>query len=252
MKPDFIDIHAHVNFPEYDLDRDEVVKRAKGSNTWMINVGTDEESSKKAVELAEKYSEGVYAIIGLHPNDKEIFNKDFYKTLAKSPKVVGIGECGLDYFRSETEGDKVRQMEVFKAQIELSIEVNKPLMLHIRNAYGDAISVLKQYPKARGNVHFFAGNIAEAKEFIDLGFTLSFTGVITFAKEYIELVKFVSLDKILSETDCPYVTPAPHRGKRNEPFYVNEVVKKIAEIKGESLEKVQKQLVENARHLFGV
>jgi TatD DNase family protein len=252
MKPDFIDIHAHVNFPEYDSDRDDVIKRAIDSNTWMINVGTDEESSKKAVELAEKYNKGVYAIVGLHPNDKEIFNKDFYKTLAKSPKVVGIGECGLDYFRSETEEDKVRQMEVFKAQIELSIELNKPLMLHIRNAYGDAINVLKQYPKARGNVHFFAGNIAEAKEFIDLGFTLSFTGVITFAKEYIELVKFVPLEKMHSETDCPYVTPMPHRGKRNEPFYVNEVVKKIAEIKGESLEKVQKQLVENARHLFGV
>lgn len=252
MKPEYIDTHAHTNFPDYDSDRDEVVTRAFNSKTWIINVGTEEATSKSAVELAEKYKSGIYAVIGLHPNDKEVFDKDFYRKLATSTKVVGIGECGLDYFRKPTDEEKGRQMNIFISQIELSIELDLPLMLHIRSAYKDAIDTLKKYPKARGNVHFFAGNIQEAKEFLDLGFTLSFTGVVTFAKEYEELVKFIPLDRILSETDCPYVTPLPYRGKRNEPFYVSEIVKKIAEIKGENLEKVKTQLVLNAFRVFNL
>ncbi len=276
-EPKFIDAHAHVNFAAFDGDREEVIKKTLSDGVWMINVGTQSDTSKSAIELAEKYEEGVYAIVGLHPvhtaksyHDEaelgeggkaftsrgEDFDVAVYEKLARHPKVVGIGECGLDYFRIGGEEEKVRQKEIFKQQIELAIKVDKPLMLHIRNAYQDALSILGSYAsinnsRLRGDVHFFAGTIAEAKSFLDLGFTISFTGVITFAKEYEELIKFVPLNKILIETDCPYVTPAPYRGKRNEPLYVAEVAQKIADIKGLSVEEVGRQTVENTRSLFG-
>lgn len=270
--PEYIDIHSHVNFAAYDVDRDEVVNRALESNTWHINVGTQKDTSLSAVQLAHKYDKGVYAIVGLHPvhttksyhDIKELdetlkgfvtrgeeFNHDEYKKLLEDPKVVALGECGLDYFRLEVE-TKEKQIKAFEEQIALANEIGKPLMLHIRNAYKDALTILKQSAKVKGNVHFFAGSWEEAKGFLDLGFTLSFTGVITFARDYDEVVKNTPLDMIMSETDAPYVTPMPYRGKRNEPVYVKEIVKKIAEIKGEDLEKVKKQIVHNAIRVFNL
>ncbi len=270
--PEFIDIHAHVNFEAYLADRDEVIKRTLKANTWMINVGTEQSTSLSAVKLAHQYEKGVYAIVGLHPvhtaqsyYDKSEFSEDkkeftehgenfdyyFYKKLTADPKVVAIGECGLDYFRADVDTVTL-QKENFEKQIMLSKETGKPLMLHVRNAYKDAHDILKNHSGVRGDVHFFAGTIEEAKLFLDLGFTLSFTGVITFTKDYDDVIKYVPLDRILSETDCPYVTPAPHRGKRNEPLFVQEVVKKIAEIKGLPLEEVKKALIYNAFSLFGL
>ncbi len=248
--PDFIDIHAHVNFPEYDADREEVIKRAHDTNTWMINVGTDQESSQSSVDLAKKYDKGVYAIVGQHPTSDEVFDFDYYKTLASDSKVVAIGECGLDYFRAEEDSSE-KQKEIFIKLIEVANEVGKPLMLHVRNsptrsAYKEAVEILKTHAKVKGNSHFFAGDWEEAKLFLDIGYTLSFTGVITFARNYDEVIKNTPLDMIMSETDCPYVTPTPYRGKRNEPVYVQEVVKKIAEIKDLPLETVKKALVDNA------
>ncbi len=272
MKCNFVDIHAHLNFSAFDTDRDEVVKRALDVGVFVINVGTQQETSKSAVELAEKYEKGIYAAIGLHPvhtgksyHDEaelgeggkaftsrgEIFDPFFYEELAKKEKVVAIGECGLDYFRLE-EGTKEVQKKAFIAQIELANKVGKPLILHIRNAYQDAYEILKAHSKVPADVHFFAGTVDEAKLFLDLGYSLSFTGVITFAKQYEELVRFVPLDRIMSETDCPYVTPVPYRGKRNESLYVQEVVKKIAEIKGEDFEKVCSILVQNAQKFFNL
>ena len=253
MEFKYVDNHAHQNFSAYDADREETIKRASDAGVIVINVGTQKDTSKKAVEMAEKF-ENCFAIVGLHPvhtsksfhDEKEIgeggkeftsrgeiFDYEYYKKLCEHPKVVGIGECGLDKYRSEEwekEGGK-RQIEAFRKQIELSLDVKKPLMLHIREAYKEALEILKMYPGVKGNAHFFAGTIEDAKEFLDLGFTLSFTGVITFAKEYEELIKFVPLEKMLSETDCPYVSPKPYRGQRNESTYVLEVIKKIAEIK---------------------
>jgi TatD DNase family protein len=175
--------------------------------------------------------------------------------LLKHPKVVGIGECGLDYYRLSADS-AAKQKEAFIAQIDLANEAEKPLMLHIREAYGDALDILKTHanPPAggQGNAHFFAGTIEEARRFLDLGFTLSFTGAITFAKQYAELVEYVPLDMIQAETDCPFVAPVPYRGKRNEPAYVTEVVKKIAEIKKLPLEEVEKTLVENAKRVWRV
>lgn len=257
----YIDAHSHITFAKYDPDRGEVVARMQKEGVWTIGVGVDFETSKKEVEFAEKY-EGFFATVGLHPHDNldEVFDYDAYKKLAAHPRVVGIGECGLDY--SRIEGDigsiKRRQCEIFSQQIKLANELNKPLMLHIRpsgktnDAYDDAYEIVKREAKVKGNVHFFAGDVPTAQKFIDLGFTLSFTGVLTFARNYDEVVRKIPLDMILSETDAPFVAPVPYRGKRNESTYVIEVVKKIAEIRGEEVETVQKQLVNNTRRVFSL
>ncbi len=274
---DYIDVHSHVNFVAFDADREETIKRALDNGVYVINVGTQVDTSKKAIEMAEKYEKGVYAIIGLHPvhTDKsfhdekelgeggkeftsrgEVFDEKAYLDMAKHPKVVGIGECGLDYYRLELESER-KQREAFSTQINVANESGKPLMLHVRNgsdksAYRDALAILKSEAKVKGDFHFFAGNWDEAKEILDAGFNLSFTGVITFARNYDEVVKNVPLNRIMSETDCPYVTPAPFRGKRNEPMHVREVVKKIAEIRGENFEIVRRQLVQNAKDFFSL
>ena len=243
MTPKYIDIHSHINFKAFDEDRDEVIKRALDADTWVINVGTQIDTSRKAVEMANQYQEGVYAIIGLHPihtgasfhDEKELgeggkeftsrgetFDKDAYRKLLEDPKVVGIGECGLDYYRCDSESIE-KQKKAFTLQIELANELSKPLMLHIRNnpenkelnAYSDALDILKEHAKVKGDVHFFAGSVEDAKAFVDYGFTLSFTGAITFGKNYEEVIKSIPLDMIMSETDAPYVTPFPHLGKRN-------------------------------------
>ncbi|MBP6884099.1 MAG: TatD family hydrolase [Candidatus Pacebacteria bacterium] len=278
--PKYIDIHSHVNFQAFDEDRDEVIKRALENDTWVINVGTQIDTSRKAVEMANEYAEGVYAIIGLHPihtgasyhDEKELgvggkeftsrgenFDKEEYRKLIADPKVVAIGECGLDYYRMDEESIE-KQKKAFVEQIELANEFNKPLMLHIRNnpkdkthdAYMDALDLLKKYSKVKGDVHFFAGDTAVAKAYLDFGFTLSFTGVITFTTDYDEVLKMTPLDMIMSETDAPYVTPTPYRGKRNEPVYVSEVVKKIALIKGLPEVKVAEAIVANAKRVFGI
>ena len=276
----YIDIHSHLNFKAFDEDREAVIKRALDNNTWMINVGTQVDTSKKAVEIAHQYKEGVYAIIGLHPihtdisyhNEEElgetgkeftsrgeIFDKNVYLELLKDPKVLAIGECGLDYFHMEA-GSIEKQKKAFIEQIELANEINKPLMLHIRNnpkdkkidAYVDVLEILKKYSKVKGNVHFFAGSIENAKDFLNYGFTLSFTGVITFTHDYDEIIKNTPLDMIMSETDSPYVAPVPYRGKRNEPSYVKEVVKKIALIKNLPEEEITKAIIANAKRVFRI
>ena len=277
-KPKIIDAHAHLNFDAFKDDRADVITRTLAENVWLVNVGTKQKTSKEAVDLARVYKEGVYAIVGLHPvhteksfhdvkelggegkaftSGEEVFDFSFYEELARLPEVVGIGECGLDYFHLNPES-KAKQKTAFEAQLELSLLVKKPLMLHVRssqteNAYTDVIDILKNKSKGStaGNVHFFAGTKEEARAFLDLGFSLSFTGVVTFAKEYEALIDYVPLDRILVETDCPYVTPAPFRGQRNEPLYVLEVAKKIAEVKNVSVEEVGQKTTDNWCSSFG-
>lgn len=267
----YFDAHTHVNFVAYNEDREATILRAKEAEVGMNVVGTQFDTSKEAVALAEKY-DNVYATIGLHPihtsksyhDEKElgeggkeftsrgeVFDMSAYLELGKSPRVIAVGECGLDYYRVD-KSTKDIQIETFVQQIELANTLGKPLMLHIRNAYDDALEVLKSHAKVRGDVHFFAGDWNIAKKFLDLGFTLSFTGVITFTHDYDDVVKNAPLDMLLSETDAPYVTPVPHRGKRNEPSYVIEVVKKFAEIRGEDAEKVRAQLITNTQRVFGI
>jgi len=255
----YFDIHSHIQFPPYDADRGEVIARMKKEEVGTIVVGTEKDSSEKALALAEA-EESVFASVGLHPNDtaRENFDESFYREFLSHKKVVAVGECGLDYFRTEeTPENKKRQKEILERHIALAVAFDRPLMIHCRDAYDDLITILSQKKKEhgdrlRGNIHFFAGNLPTAQRFLALGFTLSFTGVITFTHDYDEVVKNVPLEMIMTETDCPYVTPVPYRGKRNEPAYVVEVVKKISEIRGESFEKVRDQIRENVRRVFNV
>ena len=255
----YIDIHCHLNLDDYDLDRDEVIQRAREKGVGMIVVGVDRKSSGLAIKLAEENPD-IWAVIGMHPADSEgeVFDEEVYRKMALHTRVVAIGEVGLDYTHQGFE-KKLIQQEIFEKMIALANEVKKPLMLHIRNgvgkeknAYSDALPILKKHAKVHGDVHFFAGTTEEAKQFLDLGFRLSFTGVITFTHDYDEVIKHTPLNMIMSETDAPFVAPVPNRGKRNEPVNIIEVVQAIALIKGEPLEKVQAHLVDNACKLFSI
>ena len=302
METKYFDAHTHVNFVAYESDREEVILRAKEAGVSMNIVGTQKDTSKSAVELAEKY-DNVYATIGLHPihtsksyhdvkelgpsfappshkasdghgkategkegqegftSRGEAFNVSAYEELGKSSQVIAIGECGLDYYRCD-ENTKEVQKKVFVEHIELANKLEKPLMLHIRNplhqssseasAYDDALEILKSHAKVKGDTHFFAGDWEIAKKFLDFGFMLSFTGVLTFTHDYDEVVRNAPIDMLLSETDAPYVTPIPHRGKRNEPAYVTEVVRAIARIRGEDERTIADKLFENARRVFNL
>jgi TatD DNase family protein len=278
MEYHYIDIHTHVNIAAFNDDWKEVIERARIGGVALINVGTQIDTSKRAIEIAEAIEDGVYATIGIHPvhtkksyhDPKELgeeskgftsrgehFDISKYREMAENPKVVAIGECGLDYFRIDKD-TKEKQEEAFIGQIELANELGKPLMLHIRpseksmDAYEDALEVIKRHAKVRGNVHFFAGTYEIAKKFWEIGFSTSFTGVITFADQYDEVVKNAPLEMLHGETDAPYVAPKPYRGQRNEPLYVKEVYKRIAELRGEDDEKVRAQLIKNAEKLFNV
>ena len=284
-EPKYIDIHCHINFKAYKDDGEEVIRRALDNYTWLINVGSQDTTSLRAIEIAHKYPEGVYACIGLHPihleesfhdeeetggpafkSRAEIFDKERYLEMARDPKVVAIGECGLDYYHTSSESIE-KQKEVFIKQIEVANEVGKPMMIHIRNnyenlinnAYTDAIEILKKHSKTGGVVHCFEGDLIDAEGFLSIGFYLSFTGLITYKPkknkrncDYEGIIGEIPLDKILTDTDSPYLAPVPHRGERNEPVYVNQIVRKIAEIKNLSEEEVAKMLIENAKKLFRI
>lgn len=282
MTPRLIDVHTHTQFAAYHQDRDAVIQRALDAGIWMINVGTQRDTSQAAIDLAHKYN-GVFATVGLHPihteksfhdveeldaapsggeprldgftSRREDFDYDYYKNLAQDPKVVAIGECGLDYYRL-TEDTKNKQAEVFIKQIKLAHEIKKPLMIHCRNAFTDLIQLLtfrsQLLASPPGVCHFFTGSKEDAEKLMDLGFSFSFGGVITFAREYEKLIKFIPLDRILLETDAPYVTPLPHRGKRNEPLYVEEVAQKIAKILNKDFEEIARATTENAIKIFGL
>lgn len=286
----YIDIHGHLNFAAYDSDREETIKRAEDAGVAMITVGTQMDTSKAAISLARAH-EGMYAAVGLHPihtmashhdvkelgeggkeftSRGEAVDKAAYIELARDPKVVAIGECGLDYFRLDDES-LAKQRATFETMIDVANEANKPLMLHLRNsqsvsgaqklqssptssvsAYLDAYEILKDRAKVKGDLHFFAGSIEEARPFLDLGYSFSFTGVITFARAYDEVIRYIPLERIMTETDCPFVAPKSHRGKRNEPAHVIDVVKSLAEIKGLSESEVAEQVMKNARSFFHI
>lgn len=254
--PKYFDIHSHLNFDDFALDWDEVIARMRETGTYTIVVGTNYEDSKVAVELAEKYPE-IYACVGVHPVDDKnaVFEKEKFEELIKHSKVVAIGECGLDFHHAKKSEDYERQKELFLAQIDFALKYDKPLMIHARDAYQEILEVFESLScptaKLRGNVHFFAGDWEIAQRFFALNFTVSFTGVITLTSDYDEVVSRAPLDKILSETDAPLVAPVPYRGKRNEPAYVSEVVKKIAEVRGEPFELVRETLVNNALSMIG-
>ncbi|MDO8505084.1 MAG: TatD family hydrolase [bacterium] len=317
-----LDYHAHVNFNAYKEDADVVIKRALEASVFMVLVGSQIDTSRRAVEIAERYPRGVWAAVGLHPvhleqmeideeedhfaTRAEIFDKEAYRALAVHPKVVAIGEFGIDYYHiadlqtppsprglrslspsstPSTRGGKIvspplgggvrggldwiaqvknRQNVTFRAQLDLADELDLPLILHCRgsvaqptDAYKDMLAILGEYVKAGklkrgGSIHCFTSTLPIALQYVALGFHVGFTGVITFknAERYGEVIRGLPLERILVETDCPYLTPAPHRGKRNEPLYVRYVAEKIAEIKGMDKEAVETQLFENTLRVF--
>jgi TatD DNase family protein len=255
--PKYFDIHSHLNSSKYSEDLEEVIQRMRETETHTIVIGTDLEHSKRAVELADKY-ENIYACIGIHPVDDPTitFEEGEFERLVTHPKVVAIGECGLDFYSAKKEEDLERQSKLFTSQIEFAIKHNKPLMIHGRSAEKEIADFLEPFKekygdKLRGNMHFFAGTPEVAERFFKLGFSVSFTGVITFTHDYDEVIKRAPLNMIHAETDAPYVAPVPFRGKRNEPTYVSEVYKRIAEIRGEDPEVVRATLVQNALSMVG-
>jgi len=265
----YFDIHSHLDYPDYQPDFDSIIDRMKESGIATITIGTDLASAERAVALANKY-ENIWACIGVHPadNHKEIWYEEAFEKLVQDPRVVAVGECGLDFFRlpvneetgeidlQKAEVEKNRQQELFERQIQFAIKYDKTLMIHCREAYNETYETLKKYklenPTLRIHLHFFAGGLEIAKKFLELDSTFSFTGVITFAHQYDEVIKFLPLDKIMSETDAPFVAPVPHRGKRNEPSYVLEVIKKLAELKGLSVEELNSRLMKNISKVFSI
>ena len=259
------DSHCHPQFPQYEKDREEVISRSLASGVGMICVGTDLEMSKKGIELAQKH-ENIWATVGLHPNDiPDDFDVMVYHNILRNPKVVAIGEVGLDYYRTPEPEKQKKQKEVFEQFIDLAVRHNKPLILHFRDSqkgssgrvHKDAFEILNSYfmihnSNLRGVSHSFTGSLEDAKEYLNRGMYLGFNGIITFARQYDEVVKYAPLEQILLETDAPYLTPEPYRGQRNEPAYVIEVAKKVAELKNISLEKVIEQTTSNCRNLFHI
>lgn len=247
-----IDTHAHLNFSTYKSDADEVAKRTLAGDTWMINVGSQHSTSKRAVEIAEKYKEGVYAAIGLHPIHavNEEFIREDYRVLAKSSKVVAVGEIGLDY-KAEYVSSKEKQKEVFLKQLDLAKKLNLPVIFHCRMAHKDVIALLQRYNKGiRGVIHCFTGSWTEAQKYLDMGFCLGFNGII-FKLDLDKVIEKTPLDRILVETDCPYLSP-PQASERNEPLNVKYIAEKIAEVKGKGYEEITGQTTKNAKELFNV
>jgi len=286
-----IDVHSHVQFPAYDEDREAVIERAKMAGVKMIAVGTQTTTSEAAIKLAHQYPDNIWATVGYHPNhavvrsdrsvgaaDKwhhdlkeqkkavpEKFDIEKLRSLAKDPKVAAIGECGLDYYRLAISDKryetsiKEAQKEVFLQQVELAQELNKPLMIHCRpskgadDAYHDLLEILNPLPPTLNSiVHFYVGSLAVTKKLVAAGFYFTFGGVITFARDYDESLRYIPLERILLETDCPYVAPAPYRGKRNEPAFIVETAKKMAELKNQDFSQLCEQIYSNSKAVFGI
>ena len=296
QSPHFLDAHTHVQFSGYDADRDMVIKRALDADVRMINVGTQRDTSRAAVSLAERYSGELYAAIGLHPihtsrsfhdvqelgggevgsaaaegaikaftSRGEVFDMEYYRALALNPVTVALGECGLDYFHfnddEPREAQIARQKDAFAAQIELSKDVKKPLMIHCRDAFPELTAMLRPHAHELppGVIHFFTGTPDDARALLELGFSFTFGGVITFPPrkgktqgDYDEAISLIPIDHIMSETDAPYVAPAPFRGKRNEPTYVVHTVARLAELKGVSTDEMKTQIWANGKRIFGI
>jgi len=259
------DSHCHVNFEEYESDREEVIKRAQKAGVKMLCVGINAGTAASAIKLADKYPEDIWATVGYHPNENlEKFDIQKLRNLAGQPKAVAIGECGLDYYRIRNQESAIRerQREIFLEQIHLAKELSKPLMIHCRpskgsdDAYDDLFNLLTSEinrisdRSRRPIIHFFTGSLTAARGFLEMGCYFTFGGVITFSRDYDEVIKFLPLESILLETDAPYVAPVPHRGERNEPAYVIEIAKKLAEIKQISFEKAAQEAYHNFYDVF--
>ncbi|MBU0580613.1 MAG: TatD family hydrolase [Candidatus Margulisbacteria bacterium] len=252
-----IDTHAHLNFSQFaDTTPLEIINRAKATGVnKIINIGSDLKASEESVALAQQFPE-IYATVGLHPHDASSFTDITLAKLAKlakpENKVIAIGEIGLDYFKYD--GNRNVQKNTFRKLLGLAKELNLPVVIHDRDAHEDILGILKEIRPTKGVVHCFSGDLEFANKIFDLGFLISFTGNITFpkAQNLRDVINTVPLEKIMLETDCPFLAPVPHRGKRNEPAYVLDIAKKIAEIKNVYLEEVAKVTTNTAQDFFNL
>lgn len=278
----FIDTHAHVNFDVFKNDADQVIRNALDENVWMIIVGTNYKTSKKALEYANRYEKGVFASIGLHPihsnsvkaegedynfvSKSEEFNYDVYEKLASFEKVVAIGEIGLDYYHIDSTVDvqavKQKQKKTFWDQIVLARRLDLPVIIHCRQAHDDMIEIIRDFKKEHkdlipqdrpwGVMHCFSGNEDLAWQYFNFGLIVSFTGLVTFSSQWDDLIRKLPNDKFMIETDCPFMTPEPFRGKRNEPVLVKNTANHIAKVKNIDVKKVEEFTTENAKKLFNL
>ena len=250
-----IDSHAHLEMKEFDHDREKVVERARQAGVdFVITVGTNLTLSRKAVELAERH-EIIYATVGIHPHDVVNTDNKTFDTLlelAHRKKVVAYGEIGLDFFRNISPQEK--QLDLFGRQLELAKELQLPVIIHDRDAHEQTLKMVKASSIRCGVFHCFSGDYNMARQCIDLGFYISVPGVVTFdkAKTIQDVVRHIPLSSLLLETDAPYLAPIPHRGKRNEPSFIIHTAKKVAELKGVSLEEVAQATTKNAKSLFHI
>jgi len=248
-----IDTHCHIDFPDFDRDREEIiVQAAEFGVDRLIDIGADKASTRRAFDLANAY-ENIYCTVGIHPHDSKTLSRDFMaemETMAENPKVVGIGETGLDYYRNLSPHDI--QKKAFKEQLDLAVNLDLPVVIHVREAMDDAMAIVRDYAgKLTGVFHCFPGTVEQAARVIDMGFHISVNGVMTYKNSKMQrLGAEVDLNRILIETDCPFLTPVPHRGKRNVPAYVRYVCAKLAELRQTSRDEIDKITTRNAEKLF--
>lgn len=250
------DTHAHYDAEQFDADRDEVLAGLPGRGvSLVVNPGCDIPSSRKAVELAQRYP-FLYAAVGYHPENCAPYREeelDILRELAAHPKVVAIGEIGLDYYWEENPPREF-QRKVFRDQMALARELDLPVIVHDREAHGDSLAIVKEFPGVRGVFHCYAGSVEMARELVRLGWMISFTGVLTYknARKAVETAQAIPLEHLMIETDSPYMAPVPHRGKRNDSGYVVHTCEKLAEIKGISLEECARVTRENGKRFFRI
>lgn len=249
------DTHCHLDFSDFNPDRNEVILRAKDNGlAYIINIGSSLAGSKKSIELAEGY-DFIYATAGIHPHEADKIDKESFGVLAelaKHKKVVAIGEIGLDYYKNYSKAEN--QLALFNSLVTLANDLAKPLVIHTRNAQSDTLKVLKEKGVKKAVVHCFSGDENFLKECLDLGFFISFTCNITYKKAdpLRNLVKLIPLERLLLETDAPFLPPEGFRGKRNEPLYVKYLAEAVANIKGISTEEVAGVTTDNAKQFFKI
>ncbi|MDK0577842.1 TatD family hydrolase [Clostridium perfringens] len=256
MKYKIFDTHAHYDSDSFDEDRENVIKELKENGViGVLNCGSDLYGLRKSVELAKEF-DMFYAAVGIHPENADEFNEDVVKEIkafVKNEKVKAIGEIGLDYYWEENPPREV-QKEVFRAQMKLADELNLPVVIHDRDAHKDTLEIMKEFPNVIGVVHCFSGSVEFAKECIKLGYYIGFTGVLTFknAKKLVDVCREIPAERMLVETDCPFMAPVPFRGKRNKSDYIEYIIDKMSEIRGISGEEMNEILLNNKKRLFKI
>lgn len=250
------DSHAHYDDESFNDDRDTILKGIQDKGViGVLNCGASLKGAYDSVKLADKY-DFIYAAVGVHPEGAETFTEgtlEEIRKLASHSKVRAIGEIGLDYYWEENPSREI-QKDVFRKQMKLAEELNLPVVIHDRDAHGDTLEIIKEFPSVIGVVHCFSGSVEFARECIKRGYYIGFTGVVTFknAKKVLEVVKEVPMDRILVETDCPYMTPVPHRGERNKSDYIEFVIDKIAEIRNVSKQEISAGTISNTKRLLRI